>query len=984
MANSGSEWRKWNLHVHTKGTNKNDQFSSATMDEFCHTFFKKAYEKQIHAIGITDYFSIERYQEVVMYRENIASKKDEFDLPLFSPIEILFINDIFIFPNLELRMLPATQKGQLINIHLLINPSYVPHLEHDFLTKISNDKGHDMTRSGLTNYGKSLISDNVLDHVLYEKGVNNYVIDIISLKKILNNDRLKDNTILVVSNSKSDGASGLQEHYSLFENEPGSLDGLRQSIYKLSHAIFSSNAKDIKYFLGKKSEGQAGYSEETHKAEVREVIESKGSLKACLVGCDAHKESDLFSRFTWIKADLNFEGLRQICYEPEQRVKIQESKPDFKEDKLVIDQVRFISGNTIFPVDPIYFNPNLNVIIGGKSSGKSILLYTIAKTLCTDDSVLKNDDGTFKYDLDKLKEGLNFEVTTKGGFKQNCLRNGENSILPEIKYIPQNYLVKLAEPELNKKGRSLNQLVRDLILEDIESNAIYNEFVNTVKKNDILRNAEIDLFFQLKNEIAQLEGLLKTKSNVNVLSRNIETNSNKVAELTKVSGFNDAEAFEYRRITTSYEESNNNIQSFRDDFAALKAFNSEVQQVINNLKQKKDTVLNTLKLKEIRDYGQDYYRTIDLLVARIEAISSSLDVEVNSEGKRFIKNSSVIKELFSRLNQEKNTIKLHLDPYLERDKMRVEIEALNLSILNDRKALNDINDLNNTITEKKKLLGACKEKLFSIYNNSYQQYQNIITELKERTAKLEVDSLSIQGMVRFNFPKLRNEIYEISDGRSASYKNYTILDEDKKGTDNYIYVEFIKEIKNLFNDLIESKYILKNKIPIINAVKMALDDFFFDDWIINYKGDRLGEMSSGKASFVILLLIIGLSRSKAPILIDQPEDNLDNRSITTDLINYLRLKKLDRQIIIVTHNANIVVNADAENIIVANQKGQNNDHTSSTYKFDYINGSLENSFEKLPKEKNILKSMGIRQHIADIVEGGKDAFMMREKKYRFK
>lgn len=35
--NRGSEWKKWNFHVHTKGTNKNDQFSSSTMDEFFHT-----------------------------------------------------------------------------------------------------------------------------------------------------------------------------------------------------------------------------------------------------------------------------------------------------------------------------------------------------------------------------------------------------------------------------------------------------------------------------------------------------------------------------------------------------------------------------------------------------------------------------------------------------------------------------------------------------------------------------------------------------------------------------------------------------------------------------------------------------------------------------------------------------------------------------------------------------------------------------------
>ena len=146
----------------------------------------------------------------------------------------------------------------------------------------------------------------------------------------------------------------------------------------------------------------------------------------------------------------------------------------------------------------------------------------------------------------------------------------------------------------------------------------------------------------------------------------------------------------------------------------------------------------------------------------------------------------------------------------------------------------------------------------------------------------------------------------------------------------------------------------------------------------------MGEMSTGKASFVILMLIVGLSSSKAPILIDQPEDNLDNRSITKDLVTYLRDKKSERQIILVTHNPNVVVNADAENVIVANQKGQNDKETSSPYKFDYINGAIENTKEYNEKEKDLLKSMGIREHIAEIVEGGKDAFKKREVKYGFK
>src|SRR5690606_37767400 len=342
----GSKWRKWNFHVHTKGTNKNDQFSSATMDDFFHTFFKKAYEQQISAIGITDYFSIERYLETIAYRNTIGDKVDGIGQKLFSDEEIAFISDIFIFPNVELRMLPATDKGRLINIHCVFNPDYVPDLENDFFSHIENQDGVKMNKHGIINYGKTLAPQINEPHKQYEKGIEKFVIDLKSLRELIStNKKFRDNTLLIVSSSNNDGASGTQKHYDLFENENGSLDGLRTSIYKISDAIFSANPKDIKYFIGKKSYGTEGYNETIYRKEVEDVIQHRGSLKPCIVGCDAHKEDDLFSKFTWVKSDLNFEGLRQICFEPEHRVKIQNDTPDFKEEKLLIEKVSFLSPN---------------------------------------------------------------------------------------------------------------------------------------------------------------------------------------------------------------------------------------------------------------------------------------------------------------------------------------------------------------------------------------------------------------------------------------------------------------------------------------------------------------------------------------------------------------------------------------------------------------------------------------------------------------
>src|SRR5690606_35332007 len=113
----GSKWRKWNFHVHTKGTNKNDLFSSSSMDDFFHIFFKKAFENQISAIAITDYFSIHKYLEALEYRRVVEDKAALMGNKFFNDDERKFIKDICIFTNVELSMLPSTDRGRVPTIH---------------------------------------------------------------------------------------------------------------------------------------------------------------------------------------------------------------------------------------------------------------------------------------------------------------------------------------------------------------------------------------------------------------------------------------------------------------------------------------------------------------------------------------------------------------------------------------------------------------------------------------------------------------------------------------------------------------------------------------------------------------------------------------------------------------------------------------------------------------------------------------------------
>ena len=985
--NRGSEWRKWDLHVHTKGTNKNDQFSSSNMEDFLYEFFKKAIEKEISAIGITDYFSIDRYRDVVNYQENIDDKKDGDGKQLFNEDERKYIKNIFLFPNIELRMLPSTDKGRLINIHFIFNPKFVTKLENDFFGELKNQDDFKMNRQGIIDYGKKL-KPNITDNgIVYREGINKFTLDVKTIKNLLDkNSEIEENSIVVVSNSSSDGASGLQKHYDLFENEDGGLDGVRKTIYEISNAIFSANPKDIKFFLGRKSQGTDGYNNDVYLKDIEEVINRVGSLKPCLVGSDAHKESDLFAKFTWIKADLTFEGLKQIIYEPEERVKIQEEEPDFKEDKEIIDKVKFISLNNKFSNEEIYLNPNLNVIIGGKSSGKSILLYSIAKTLLADtkDKLLFKNNGEERYSLKSIDSGFDFEITTKAGISQKISdrEDGHNSLIPNIKYIPQNELVKLAEPELNGKGESLNKLVRNLICEDTDSKQKYNDFIERVRGYDKNRDNLIDNYFDTLDDIQKLEVELKTKSNKEVLQTNIKTNSEKVEELNKKAGLSDEQIQQYKNIQEQQQQNQKRRDLLNSDFYQTNAFLQELNKELSNLQERKSTFLQSIHKNEFRGYYQDKLKFIDDSIDQLQGLISEIEIIINFEGKRVFNTDNIFKEELKQINNEKSNIEEKLKLYQQNEEVKKQIRTLEESIEIDGKLLSEIDSLNKKIEEKRQSIEEIKTKLFDLYKNSYNEYIDIVEQLKNRTIELEKGGLQIRGVTQFNFPKFRREIINFTHGKYSDNDKYCICEEDRSRIFETNYDELISNISKMFNEIMTSEYRIKT-ISKKEAVKKLLDDYFYDYWEITYKNDKLGEMSTGKASFVILMLIIGLSKSKSPILIDQPEDNLDNRSVSENIISYLRNKKIERQIILVTHNANIVVNADAENVIVANQKGQNDKETSSIYKFDYINGAIENTFAKIEAETDLLKSMGIKEHIADIVEGGKEAFKNREKKYGF-
>lgn len=190
MFEKGSEWRRWDLHVHTPNTKKNDNYKGDTVEEKWKNFYSaiETYinstdeRKKVSAIGITDYLAIDNYNKVVSDG-------------------ILVKDELAIFPNVEMRITPMGKKSP-VNIHFIFNPDFVDKLENRFFGRLEFEYGrkYHATKSDLIELGKSMgIEDN---EEAYKKGIEQFVPSYTAISNLFKDDvELRENTLIGVANN---------------------------------------------------------------------------------------------------------------------------------------------------------------------------------------------------------------------------------------------------------------------------------------------------------------------------------------------------------------------------------------------------------------------------------------------------------------------------------------------------------------------------------------------------------------------------------------------------------------------------------------------------------------------------------------------------------------------------------------------------------------------------------------------------------------
>ena len=570
----GSEWRKWDLQIHVPGAKHADQYPAESGVAVWEQFIEYIKYSGVSVFGITDYFSVAGYEMLQEKIKDIAEQK----------------NKRFV-PCVELRLDMSVNIGsEHLHCHLIFDDECEISNIRDFLAHLplKNKKPN-----GTTAYCREA-------DITACGGYDKISVTKEALGESLENSFGNDKPFLIAGVASGMGSNRANANANIKMELSDSFDNFCD--------LFFGYQENRGYYLNKDR-----YENKDKKAKPKPVI----STSDCHTFEDCEKklgkkftsrdqEGNALERygFSWIKADLTFEGLRQIIFEPVDRVAFGYEKPEPKKSYYLIDKVRFMdnTGQDDFPSDPIEISQNLATIIGGKSTGKSLLLYYMARTIDRKEAETRFDDhpATTQYRFDELQK-FDFEVEWADGDITRLKRvEGEKDAgNRKILYIPQNYLNKLSEKDVIGRD-TLNQFVKNVLLQDENARGNYEYNLTTIKSLSISISASVSNLYQIKQEIDEIEEKIKQLGEENGIKKYIAHLRKEADDIKTKSGLSAQEIRDYEAMLEKEKITTTNIAVLSDDKKNLTSFRQDLYQHLEGLEEMRDTQASYLGNEEIR------------------------------------------------------------------------------------------------------------------------------------------------------------------------------------------------------------------------------------------------------------------------------------------------------------------------------------------------------------------------------------------------
>jgi hypothetical protein len=736
------------------------------------------------------------------------------------------------------------------------------------------------------------------------------------------------------------------------------------------------------------------------------VFPSIGFERPIVVGSDNHNAKKYEPRDTcWIKADPTIDGLRQILYEPSDRIHLGPSDPRVYDQSRIIVSVTVDKSNGWFGDGcEMPLNEGQVGVIGGKGTGKTALLDLIALATGSYD----DQPESFLQSAGKFLNGCTVSVKWGEGEPQSAVVGGTRPKGANTKYLSQGFVKQKCDP--NRKGE-LGRQIEEVIFQNLpeEDRAGFADFeslmaarLGAIQKTKLRAKARLTEAGEtiaaadtLARKLTELgESVLKTERAINRLDGErhaiVETAAGKKETQEVVSKLNkltEARAAAVRKISGLQ-----NVRTKADDaLAEIANFKQESGEFIARLRE----TLEELEVKRETIVAL----SLSLLPTDLETIIKerrlAFQGEVELARKEVQTLETEIKEANEKLSSDK-ALRLKLVDF---DKRLTELKN-QLHSLNDQKKQAEAarTSVDGLKEKRRELFIEYFELLRSERAELQRIYAPIAGELKKDTGETSLFSFSVP--VAVDLARMAHDGNELIDhtqtgplrhkGDAAlrelleTKRPNLILDGEKlSNEDAEAVLGFVDAVESFFHPEENGVTLsilsqLKTKREAVFYEWLYSPDYYSVGYSIRFKGTELENLSPGLKGAALLILYLDLDKKdRRPILIDQPEENLDNRTVYDTLRGYFRSAKARRQIIVVTHNPNLVVNTDAEQVVVANFS---KDPAQQDAHICYVGGALENRFVK-SEAREPLQKQGIREHVCQVLEGGEEAFRRREQKY---
>ncbi len=738
--------------------------------------------------------------------------------------------------------------------------------------------------------------------------------------------------VLVHNGSKGNGMDEEMKHQG---EGTGNVESLYDSLGTLKEELFKEQYIDI-CEIRKEKDSEEFYFEKFSKPSI--------------IASDAHEKAEVGNKFVWIKADPTFDGLKQIVYEPEigERVKIGPVEPDQKDAYKVISKIQF-SNTDDFP-EEIVFNKNLCSIIGSRSSGKSALLAYVAHSVDTEatELVTKGPGEGDDYHWSKIKaSGLECKVVW-----DNEQSNTESP--GRVIYIPQNYLFRESENPGRIKERIKPLLFKHLPDFEVKFTQLENN-ITVINKNI---TEQVSNWFELSDTAFSDTENLKNLGNKQAIEKEKEEAKSNIEKLKEKNALSEEELNEYQEISSAILACETKIENISTELLQLSDVSAE------------DLYFGETKITLSPALANLPQKLQDVITERLRETEVDLLAKVNSqviEYKNTLEKDKIATEDEKKRIHEENRV------IIEKYQENIELEKLIKKINEYDEILESIGKIEEANAKTQAKLAVCVETIKSDIGERLSAIQDL-------NMSIENTDQSALGGIKFGVEYgFGSDLQEIARKINTKEKSEFI----EKGEIN------IDDIRKDPGNFLSAIYSGKQKLISGNTGEnVSCDLFSLTEKVLFFatmEDDKIGgfsesTMTPGKRALFALRLILAESDETWPLLIDQPEDDLDSRSIFDDVVPFLKEKKKDRQIIMVSHNANLVIGSDSEQVIVANRDGTDRKNADDK-QFNYFTGSLEHSKTWDSSCADTLQSQGIREHSCLILDGGELAFEKRKNKY---